>query len=369
MDIVNFIWTNGVSFIVIISVIVFVHELGHYAIARWNGVRVDVFSIGFGPELRGWTDRVGTRWKISLLPLGGYVKMFGEQGGEDGGAAPEDSYAAKRVWQRSAVAAAGPLANFVFAVVVLSILFATAGQRLTPPEVSSVVEGSAADAAGFEPGDVVVSIDGEPVDRFEDIQQVVRGSPDVTLRVVVRRSGAEVPLSVTPRLVEREDRFGTLHRIGELGIARTGAAVFERLDPLAAVGAAAVETWSISWATLDAVGQIIMGTRGTEELGGPVRIAQMSGQVAEDGWVTMLWFMALLSVNLGLINLFPIPMLDGGHLAFYGIEAIRGRPLGARAQEVGLRIGLALVVALMVLATWNDLIHVGVVDFFARLWS
>ncbi|MEX2649168.1 MAG: RIP metalloprotease RseP [Alphaproteobacteria bacterium] len=367
MDLVNFLWTNGVSFVVIISVIVFVHELGHYVVARWNGVRVEVFSIGFGPELRGWTDRAGTRWKLSLLPLGGYVKMFGEQ--QEAGATTTDSFAMKRVGQRSAIAGAGPLANFLFAIVVLAALFATAGQRVTPPEVTSVKPDSAAEAAGFTAGDVVVRIDGAPVERFEDIQDVVRSSPGELLQVVVLRDGAEVALDVTPRLVEQEDRFGVVHRIGELGIARSGAVVFRRLDPASAAWQAVAETWSISWATLDAVGQMIAGTRGTEELGGPVRIAQMSGQVAEDGFVTMVWFMAMLSINLGLINLFPIPMLDGGHLAFYSIEALRGRPLGVRAQEFGLRIGLALVVGLMVLATWNDLIQVGVVEFVANLWS
>jgi regulator of sigma E protease len=369
MDLLNFVWTNGVSFVVIISAIVFVHELGHYLIARLNGVRIEVFSIGFGPELRGWTDRTGTRWKLSLLPLGGYVKMLGEQADGATGITPHDSHAAKSVRQRAAVAVAGPAANFVFAVIVLAILFATSGQRITPPEVTAVVEGSSAEAAGFMPGDTIVRIDGAAIDRFEDIQRIVRASAGESLSVAVTRAGAEVVLTVTPRLVEREDRFGNVHKVGALGISHTGSVVFQRLDPVAAVGAAMGETWSIAWSTLEAVGQMIAGTRGTEELGGPLRIAQLSGQVAEDGLVTMIWFMALLSINLGLINLFPIPMLDGGHLAFYAIEALRGRPLGERAQEFGLRLGLALVVGLMVLATWNDLIHVGVVAFVARLWS
>ncbi|MBM3582993.1 MAG: RIP metalloprotease RseP [Alphaproteobacteria bacterium] len=357
MDILNFVWTNGVSFIVIISVIVFVHELGHYLIARLNGVLVEVFSIGFGPGLTGWTDSRGTRWKLSLLPLGGYVKMLGEHSGPEGASPPSDSYAAKRVGQRAAVAVAGPVANFIFAILVLAILFVTFGQRVTPPEVTTVNPGSAAEAAGILGGDIIVAMDGETITRFEDIQHIVRFNPDRPLDVVVSRGGAEVALQVTPRLVEREDRFGNVHRIGELGIVRSGSVVLLQLDPLSAVGAAFSETWSITWTTLDAVGQMIVGTRGTEDLGGPLRIAQLSGQVAEDGFVTMVWFMAMLSINLGLINLFPIPMLDGGHLAFYAVEALRGRPLGAKAQEVGLRIGLALVVGLMILATWNDIVQ------------
>ncbi|MSP81585.1 MAG: RIP metalloprotease RseP [Alphaproteobacteria bacterium] len=353
MDIINFAWTNGVAFVFILSVIVFVHELGHYLVARGNGVRVEVFSIGFGPELRGWTDRAGTRWKISLLPLGGYVKMFGEQEQQ----ANPDAFHSKRVGQRAAIVVAGPAANFLFAIVLLAVLFATVGQRVTPPDLTSITPDSAAEEAGFLPGDLIVSIDGAPIDRFEDIQEIVYDSPGVALSVVVRRGDAEVALAVTPRLVETEDLFGNIHRIGRLGIGRSGGVVFIPLDPFAAVLTAATETWRISWATLDGVGQMIAGTRDSDELGGPIRIAQMSGHVAEEGWIMIGWFMAVLSINLGLINLFPVPMLDGGHLLFQLLEAVRGRPLGERAQEVGMRIGLALVVSLMVFATWNDLVH------------
>ncbi len=359
-DIIDFAWTNGVSFVFILSVIVFVHEFGHYLVARRNGVRVEVFSIGFGPELFGRTDKAGTRWKVGLLPLGGYVKMFGEL---DAGAASQHdprSFHGKRVGQRAAVAVAGPAANFIFAIVLLAALFATVGQRVTPPDVTAVTPGSAAEEAGFMPGDVVVSIDGEPIDRFEDIKNIVGESAGVELAVVVRRGGEDVALSVTPRLVELEDRFGIVHRIGQLGIGRTGAVVFRPLDPLTAVWHAVTETWTISRTTLEAVGQMITGVRGTDELGGPVRIAQMSGQVAEAGWLTVVWFMAVLSINLGLINLFPVPMLDGGHLLYYLVESVRGRPLGERAQEIGLRIGLALVVTLMVFATWNDLMQLNI---------
>ena len=373
MDILNIIWANDIAraviaFIFILSVIVFVHEMGHYLIARWNGVRVDVFSIGFGREMMGWTDRYGTRWKISLLPFGGYVKMFGDAdavstpSGDLRDMTPEEkavSFHHKRLGQRTAIIFGGPLANFALAVVILAVLFATVGQRITPPEINAVVAGSAAEEAGMLPGDVVLRIDGSEIDRFEALQQVVRKSASVELRVVVLRDGAEVELVVIPRLMELRDNFGGMHRFGQIGVSRTGV-TFVRHSPMPAVWAAMQETAWLSMATLEAVGQIIMGTRNKDELGGPIFIAQVAGQVAESGIVMIFWFMAVLSVNLGLINLFPIPMLDGGHLLFYAFEAIRGRPLGERAQAVGFRIGIAVVLALMVFLTFNDL---------SRIWS
>ncbi|MCZ6664212.1 MAG: RIP metalloprotease RseP [Gammaproteobacteria bacterium] len=377
MEFLNLIWTNGLSFVFILSVIVFVHEMGHYLIARYYGVRVEVFSIGFGPELFGWDARSGTRWKISALPIGGYVKMFGDAdaastpGGEVSTMSPAEravSFHHKSLGQRTAVIFGGPFANFLLAVVILAGLFMTVGQRITPADISAVVAGSAADQAGMQPGDMVLSIDDRAIGRFEELQAVVRESAGVPLRIVVLRDGTEVELFITPRKAEREDRFGNLVRYGELGVSRSGVS-FVRHGPLTAVWAATKETYRLTNATLRAVGQMIAGTRGTDELGGPVRIVQLSGQVAEDGIVTVFWFMALLSINLGLINLFPIPMLDGGHLLFYAFEAIRGKPLGERTQEYGFRIGLALVVTLMVFATWNDLVNLKIVDFFFDLFS
>ncbi len=371
MEFLSLIWTNDISraviaFVFILSVIVFVHEMGHYLIARWNGVRVEVFSIGFGRELIGWNDRFGTRWKISVLPFGGYVKMFGDAdaastpSGEVRTMTPEEkrvSFHHKRLGQRTAIVFGGPIANFVLAVVILAVLFATVGQRITPPEINTVVAGSAAEAAGMRPGDLVLRIDGAEIERFETLQQVVRANAGVELRVVVLRDGAEVELAVTPRLVEMRDNFGGMHRFGQIGVGRTGV-TFVRHAPTPAVWAAMKETAWLTVATLQAVGQIIMGTRAADELGGPIFIAQVAGQVAESGIVMVFWFMAVLSVNLGLINLFPIPMLDGGHLLFYAFEAIRGKPLGERAQTYGFRIGIAMVLALMVFLTWNDLVRV-----------
>jgi regulator of sigma E protease len=363
-----------VVFLVVLTILVFVHELGHYLIARRNGVRVEVFSIGFGPELFGWWDRAGTRWKLSTIPLGGYVKMFGDSDASSGlpiaglgqltAAEREVSFHCKRLGQRAAIVAGGPLANFVFAIVVLAILFMTYGQPFTPAEVGQVLPNSAAEKGGIRQGDAIVSIDGHSIDRFEDVQQVVRFNPNVPMTMIVRREGELTTLQVTPSLVEESDRLGR-RQIGQLGI-RGGGTKYIQRDPANAVVRAVGETWNLSAQTLAAMGQMVIGTRTTDELGGPLRIAQLSGEVAQGGIVPLLWFMAVLSVNLGLINLFPVPVLDGGHLLFYAAEAIRGKPLGQRAQEYGFRLGLALVLTLMVFATWNDLVHTGIVDIVKR---
>jgi regulator of sigma E protease len=377
MELLSGLWTYIVPFLIVLTILVFVHELGHYLVARRNGVRVDVFSIGFGPELFGFYDRAGTRWKFSAVPLGGYVKMFGDA---DAASTPVGSsyemteeekavsFPHKRLGQRAAVVAAGPVANFLFAIVALAFLFVFQGQPFTPAEVGVVQPGSAAEAAGIRPGDRILSVDGSGIDRFEDVQQIVRFNTGEPLAMVVERDGEEVALTATPAVTEVTDRLGNTHSIGMLGIGRSGIE-YRRLDPFSAVWAAGAETVDLTLGTLGAVGQMLAGARGTEELGGPLRIAQMSGEVAQSGAAALIWFMAILSINLGLINLFPIPMLDGGHLMFYAVEALRGKPLGERAQEYGFRIGLALVLTLMVFATWNDLVHLRVVDFFRGLIS
>jgi regulator of sigma E protease len=377
-DLVHYALTYFVPFVFVLTVLVFVHESGHFLIARWNRVRVEVFSIGFGPELFGWNDKSGTRWKFSAIPLGGYVKMFGDADPSSGlpvvnlsRLSSEEravSFHGKRLGQRAAIVAAGPLANFLFAFVVLALLFMSYGQPFTPPEVGQVQPGSAAAAAGFRPGDRIISINGQKIDSFEGVEQVVRLDPGLPLTIVVARDGREVTLKATPRRTEYVDRFGNKYEIGLLGIAHRGVD-YVRRNPAAAVVEAGAEVWDLSSSTLRYVWQMAIGLRGTGGLGGPLRIAQLSGEVVQGGPVALTWFLAVLSINLGLINLFPVPVLDGGHLLFYAAEAVRGKPLGQKAQEYGFRIGLALVLTLMVFATWNDLVNLRIVAYVKGLIS
>jgi regulator of sigma E protease len=385
-ELFQWVWANGLAFVFILSVVVFIHELGHYLAAKRAGVRIEVFSLGFGPELWGWNDRSGTRWRVSLLPLGGYVKMFGESmpteltgktGEEIAADAPKPltaeekgvSFAHKSLPRRAGIVAAGPAANFVLAWVVLATLFVFVGRPFTPPEIGSVSPDSAAAAAGLQPGDVFVRVDGEKVSRFEDVRRIVSMSPERTMPIVVRRDGAEMTITATPRRSVMTDNFGNRQEVGLLGVSRAGQA-FEKLSPVSAFGAAAEETYQVTAGTLQAVGQIVTGSRPADELGGPIRIAQMSGQAAQSGLASVFWFLAVLSINLGLINLFPVPLLDGGHLLFYGFEALRGRPLSDRVVEYGFRVGLGLVVTLFVFVTYQDLSRFQkVVDFFRGLVS
>lgn len=381
------IWDYVIPFLVVLTVLVFVHEMGHYLAARKCGIRVEVFSVGFGREIFGWTDKAGTRWKLSAIPFGGYVKMFGEMQThrdapperENGAQAPADdrsgiatgapdAFDSKSLGQRAFVVFAGPLANFLFAIVILAGMFMTVGQPFTPSDIGTVIPNSAAERAGFQPGDVITGIDGTRVERFEQVIRTVQLRPGETLVFQVQRGDREISLTAVPDVLDQKDRFGNQQRIGRLGISRAGTDMkLIKHDPLTAVWRATTETYVLTGSIFSALGQIIRGTRSTKELGGPIRIAEMSGNVWQAGLISVLMFATILSINLGLINLFPVPMLDGGHLLFYAIEALRGRPLGLRAQEYGLRIGIAMVMALMVFATWNDLVQLRVVDFFVNL--
>ncbi|HVM81707.1 MAG TPA: RIP metalloprotease RseP [Stellaceae bacterium] len=370
-------WLTGglgyiLPFLVVLTVLVFVHELGHYLAARRNGVRVEVFSVGFGPELFGWTARSGTRWRVSIIPFGGYVKMFGDA---DIASSPDSavehmneadkavSFFHKRLLQRVEIVAAGPLANFIFSLVVVTGFYLTVGEPFTSSEVGTVLANSAAERAGIQPHDVILAVNGTPIERFEDLVHVMALNSGTPVEVLLRRDGRELTVAATPVMTEEKTAFGNVQRVARLGITG-GQAQFVQHDPLSAVWRAGVTTWSLTVGTLEAVGQMIAGRRSSDELGGPITIAKMSGEVARGGIVALINFMAMLSINLGLINLFPIPVLDGGHLLFYAAEAIRGRPLGQRAQEFGFRIGLALVLTLMVFVTLNDL---GVIAFLKGL--
>jgi regulator of sigma E protease len=359
-----------VPFLFVLTIVVFFHELGHFLVARWCGIRVLTFSLGFGPELAGFNDRYGTRWKISAVPLGGYVKFFGD---DNAASAPDhaaaaamsesekkDSFIGQNVGARAAVVAAGPIANFILAIAIFAIIFMVVGKQTTSARVDAVQAGSAAAAAGFQPGDLVLSIDGDKIASFADMQRIVSVSSGEPLKIVVERKNNEITLRATPQLKEIKDNFGNVHRLGVLGISRSmapGDIKTEKLGPYGAVVLGAQETWFVVDRTLSYIGGVFSGREAADQLGGPIRIAQVSGQVASAGFVALIHLTAVLSISIGLLNLFPIPLLDGGHLLFYGIEAIRGRPLSERAQEVGFRIGLAIVVMLMIFATFNDILH------------
>ncbi len=359
-----------VPFLFVLTIVVFFHELGHFMVARLCGIKVVSFSLGFGPELFGFNDRHGTRWKISAVPLGGYVKFFGD----DSAASTPDQEAAaamseedkkvsfhyQPVASRAAVVVAGPLANFVLAIVIFAAIFMTVGKQWTTARVDTVQPNSAAAAAGFKPGDLVVSIDGSKINSFSDMQRIVSVSAGEPLTVTVERAGKLTTLHATPKLRQLKDRFGNEHTLGVLGISRSmkpGDIKTRKMGPLTAVAAGAKETWFVVDRTLSYIGGVFAGREAADQLGGPIRIAQVSGEVATAGFAALIHLAAVLSISIGLLNLFPIPLLDGGHLLFYGIEAARGRPLSERAQEVGFRIGLAIVVMLMIFATFNDILH------------
>lgn len=359
-----------VPFLFVLTIVVFFHELGHFLVARWRGIRVLTFSIGFGPELVGFNDRHGTRWKISAIPLGGYVKFLGDDNAastpdhdalqEMSAADKSESFFHKPVGSRAAVVAAGPIANFILAIVIFAGIFMLYGKQITAARVDSVAPGSAAAEAGFQPGDTVMSIDGTRIDSFSEMQRIVSVNAGQALKIEIDRGGVRQTLTATPALKELKDNFGNVHRLGVLGISRSSAPGdirTERVGPFSAIAMGAGETWFVIDRTLAYIGGVFAGREAADQVGGPIRIAQVSGQVATAGIVALLHLAAVLSVSIGLLNLFPIPLLDGGHLLFYAIEALRGKPLSERAQEVGFRIGLAIVLMLMIFATFNDIVH------------
>jgi regulator of sigma E protease len=356
-----------VPFVIVLGVLVFIHELGHYLAARWRGVHVEAFSIGFGRPILRWTDRLGTEWRLSWLPLGGYVKLHGQERPEDVSAEtratwqPGRTFHEKSVGSRAIVIAAGPVANFVLAFVLFAGLFATAGQPVMLPVVGEVVPASAAATAGLRPGDRIDQIDGQTITDFEALRAIVAAHPDTPMRLLVRRGDATITVPITTA-AQGQGR----NRIGILGIT-SRETEFHRLPVGQAIVAGAAQTWDITAQTLGGLWQMITGRRGADDLGGPLRIAQLSGQVADLGLASLISFIAVLSINLGLINLFPVPILDGGHLLFYAIEAARGRPLPPRAIEYGFRAGFALLAALFVFATWNDLAHLGLLRWVSAL--
>ncbi|MDD3020978.1 MAG: RIP metalloprotease RseP [Alphaproteobacteria bacterium] len=445
------IWTYGATFLAVLGILVFVHEWGHYIVARLCGVRVEVFSIGFGKEIWGWTAKSGTRWKVSLFPLGGYVKMFGDldpasaghsEEIEDGSGQVREmtqdersvAFFSKSVWKRALIVFAGPAINFLFAIAILSILYMAIGRPVTPPQVTGVEIGGAAEKAGLLPQDIIKSIDGQKIVSFDEVRRFVMLRLDQEMIFQIERDGNLMDVSVTPIKMTDTDRFGFVHERGYLGVigpangidmshisavngqdtkgnltlahdliaknlgqdiriktsidthesellikppvemneqiskpeseyynalflgVRPGNEIIS-YGPVGALGVAISETWSITTETLKAVGQMVTGTRSAKELGGIIRIGAIAGDMAQQGFISIVVFTALLSINLGLINLFPIPMLDGGHLLFYGVEAIRGKPISERVQEYAFRFGLVVLVSLMAFSNLNDVLQ------------
>jgi len=356
-------------FLFVLVIVIFVHEFGHFIVGRWCGIKVQTFSIGFGPELFGYTDRHGTRWRFAIVPLGGYVKFFGDSSAAstpDGtllagmsDAEKAVSFFYQPVWKRAAVVAAGPIANFLLAIAIFAVMNYANGRQVLVPRVEAVVEQSAAARAGLKANDLIIAIDGRPIDNFTDMQRIVSTSPNVTLSLTLLRAGREMTVSATPELKVINSSFGK-QRLGILGIQGSRNPEDFRTESMtlgASLRTALDETWFIVERTGSYVSGLFAGTESTDQLSGPIRIAQVSGQVATAGIVALLNLAAILSVSIGLINLVPIPLLDGGHLMFYAVEAVRGRPLSERTQEFGFRVGLALVLMLMFFTTVNDVLH------------
>jgi regulator of sigma E protease len=371
-------WTGWIlPFLFGLSVVVFFHELGHFLVARWCGVRVLTFSVGFGPEIVGFHDRYGTRWKLSWIPLGGYVKFFGDDNAAsvpDETAVTNMTEAEKRqsffyqpVARRAAIVAAGPIANFILAIVIFAVVFTFYGRLTTTARVDAVLPDSAAAAAGLKPGDIVLAIDGRTIESFSDMQRIVSANAGRTLTFRIDRGGAPMTLTATPALKQGKDGFGNNTCQAVLGVTRSmapGDMKTEHVNPLAAVWLGTKETWSIIDRTFSFIGGLFAGRECADQLSGPIRIAQISGQVATLGFTPVLHLAAMLSVSIGLLNLFPVPLLDGGHLMFYLVEATRGRPLSAKAQEIGFRIGFAIVVMLMIFTVFND-----TMQLLPRFWA
>jgi regulator of sigma E protease len=359
-----------IPFLFVLTIVVFFHELGHFLVARWVGVKVLTFSLGFGPELFGFNDRHGTRWKVSAVPLGGYVKFFGD---DTEASTPstealarmseeerQGSFHHKKVGPRAAIVAAGPIANFLLAIVIFAGMSLYYGKPSSIPRVDVVQPDSVAASAGFKEGDVVVSIDGSSIESFADMQRIVSTNAGSELVFRVKRDGALVTLKATPALKEVKDLFGNNHRIGVLGIQYNAQPSDPKSAPVGYLESLKIgvdQVWFIISGTFKFVGSLFVGAGSSGDVGGPLRIAQLSGQAASLGFQFVLQLCAALSVSIGLLNLFPVPLLDGGHLLFYSVEAARGRPLSDRAQEMGFRIGLGLVLMLMVFATYNDILH------------
>lgn len=351
-------------FLVMITAVVFVHEFGHFIVARWCGVQVEVFSIGFGKEIFGWNDKYNTRWKVCWLPFGGYVKMFGDA---DPASAPDfkkldalkpedknKSFYFKKLWQKSLVVFAGPAANYILAILIMTMMFAIHGKQETSNEITLIAKDSPAEKAGLQIGDLIVEIDGNTIRTFDDARRIITLNVGEPMKIRVDRNGTSMEVIAIPEIKETKDIFGNVIKMPRLGLGASKI-TFREMNLITSISEAIQESYKLSVAMLKTVGQMITGARSIDDLGGPVKIAKYSGQSAQLGQTAFMWFVALISLNLGLVNLFPIPMLDGGHLMYYFIEKLTGRPVSMKVQLLGFRLGFVLIIMLMVMVTFNDI--------------
>jgi regulator of sigma E protease len=358
-----------IPFLFVLTVVVFVHEMGHYLVGRWCGIGVQAFSIGFGPELVGFNDRRGTRWKLSAVPLGGYVKFVGDMSATSAAPDAEDlarlspeerriAFHTQPIWKRALTVFAGPAFNFVLTIAVFAVMFGVYGRFVSEPMVAGVRAGSPAEAAGFQPGDRFVTVDGYRIETFADVQRIVSGRAGDTLVFVVLRDGQEITLTAVPETVEQQDALGNTIKVGVIGVVNDEAMGQPRVveySPLQALGEGVKETGHIIARTGQFLQRFAMGREDRCQLGGPVRIAEMSGKAASLGFEWVIQLVALLSVGIGFLNLLPIPPLDGGHLLFYGVEAVIRRPVSERVMEAVYRAGLLMVLVFMGFVFWNDI--------------
>jgi len=360
-----------VAFLLMLAPLIVLHELGHYLVARLCGIRAEAFSVGFGKELIGWTDKRGTRWKLSMLPLGGYVQFAGDMNAVSMPAAdvakiPPEQRAGifhfHPLWQRALVVLAGPLTNLLVALAIFASFNMIYGRIVASPVIAGFADPSPAKAAGLRIGDRIIKVDGEPVTSFDEIREKVLPFPGEPLALTVLREGKPLGVQLTIASSTKKDAFGNESRVGQIGIAASGYQVI-KAGPVEAVRLSVDQSVGIVKLMVTGIQQIVVGKRSVKELGGPVKIAQFSGQQLSLGWVEFVYFAAFISINLAFINLLPIPALDGGHLAFYVAEAVRRKPLGIRSQEWAFRTGLAFVLALMLFVTINDLVSL---DLFRR---
>lgn len=364
----NILFTTLIPFLFVLTIVVFVHEMGHYLVGRWCGISVREFSIGFGPELIGFNDRRGTRWKLSAIPLGGYVKFLGDMSvTSDPNSQDTETLTAEErkaafhlqpVWKRALTVVAGPLANFLLTIAVFAVMFSLYGRTVSEPVVAEVRAGTPAQAAGFLPGDRFVSVDGRRVQTFGDVQRLVSGRAGDAISFVMLRDDQEISLTATPEIVEQKDALGNTIRLGVIGVVNNQELGQPRhivFGPVEALSEAVMETGYIIERTGQFLQRFVMGREDRCQLGGPVKIADMAGKAAAKGFDWLVQLIAMLSVGIGFLNLLPIPPLDGGHLVFYGAEAVMGRPVSERVMEMIYRVGVFLVLGFMLFVFWNDL--------------